>query len=320
MIVYNEISRVLALNGARGRKKGKGETMTGLRRSMLFVPGNKPEMLPKAVVSGADSIILDLEDSVGMAGKEEARLLVRQALGGQEFPAATKIVVRINPLSAGNLGYDDLDMIARMKPDALLLPKASENDVKKAADLLDKIENEESIEKGAIKIFPLIETAQGLINISRIVGASSRVAGVLFGAEDYTADLGIKRTVDGEELLYARSKIAVTCRAFGIEAIDTPFVDLQDTEGLIRDTGKARALGMTGKAAIHPRQVKVIHEVLNPSPEEIRHAQIIARAMEQAEKEGKAVISLDDKMIDAPVAARAKKILLMAELAGLYEE
>lgn len=158
------------------------------------------------------------------------------------------------------------------------------------------------------------------INISRIVGASSRVAGVLFGAEDYTADLGIKRTVDGEELLYARSKIAVTCRAFGIEAIDTPFVDLQDTEGLIRDTGKARALGMTGKAAIHPRQVKVIHEVLNPSPEEIRHAQIIARAMEQAEKEGKAVISLDDKMIDAPVAARAKKILLMAELAGLYEE
>ncbi len=289
--------------------------MEKLRRTMLFVPGNNPGMLQNAGVFSADSVILDLEDAVSIEEKDSARILVRNALKNIDF-YDTEVVIRINPFTS-EFAQNDIDEVARMKPYALMVTKATEKDVKTVCSLLSKIEAEEGFEAGSIKIFPLIETAYGLENVNRIIRSSSRVVGVLLGAEDLTADFGINRTKLGEEILYARNKIASACRACGVDGIDTPFVDLDDNEAFLCDIKKAKSLGMTGKAAINPRQVDTIHEVFAPSTGEIRYAERVIESMEEAQKEGKGVFSLDGKMIDAPIIARAKIIINKAKLSGL---
>lgn len=289
--------------------------MERLRRTMLFMPGNNPSMLQNAGVLGADSIILDLEDAVSVTEKDAARILVRNAIQAVDF-YETEVVVRINPLSS-SFGLKDAEEIARVKPDALMVPKATEADISTVCKKLSQIEGEEGLQQGSIKLFPIIETAYGLENIHNIIQASNRVIGILFGAEDLTADLGIKRTREGEEIFYARSKVASACRACGVDAIDTPFADMDDCQGFERDIQQAKSLGMTGKAAINPRQVDTIHEIFAPSKEEIDYAQRVIKAMDEAQKEGKGVFSLDGKMIDAPIIARAQNVLKKAKLAGL---
>lgn len=292
--------------------------MERLRRTMLFMPGNNPSMIQSAGILGADSIILDLEDAVSIAEKDAARILVRNAIKNVDF-YDTEVVVRINPLSSG-FGIEDIKEIGRVKPDALMVTKATEEDVRKACEILTKIEAEEGFEAGIIKLFPLVETAHGLETIHSIIKASSRVIGILLGAEDLTADFGIKRTKEGEEIFYARSKVAAACRAHKIDAIDTPFADMNDCEGFARDIQTAKSLGMTGKAAINPRQVDRIHDIFAPSKEEINYAQRVILAMEEAKKEGKGVFSLDGKMVDAPIISRAENVLKKARLAGIVKE
>lgn len=291
--------------------------MERLRRTMLFMPGNNPSMLQSAGILGADSIILDLEDAVSITEKDAARILVRNAIKDVDF-YDTEVVARINPLSSG-FGLKDAEEIGRVKPDALMVTKATEEDVSTVCEILTKIEIEEGFEAGSIKIFPLIETAYGLENIHSIIKASPRVIGILLGAEDLTADLGIKRTREGEEIFYARSKVAAACRAHKIDAIDTPFADMNDCKGFAKDIHTSKSLGMTGKAAINPRQVDTIHEVFAPSEEEIDYAQRVIRAMEEAQKDGKGVFSLDGKMVDAPIIARAENVMKKAKLAGLIK-
>ncbi|AOY74937.1 HpcH/HpaI aldolase/citrate lyase family protein [Clostridium formicaceticum] len=291
--------------------------MERLRRTMLFMPGNNPSMLQSAGILGADSIILDLEDAVSITEKDAARILVRNAIKHVDFHG-TEVVVRINPLSSG-FGLKDAEEIGRVKPDALMVTKATEEDVKAVCETLAKIEAEEGFETGSIKIFPLIETAYGLENIHSIIEASDRVIGILLGAEDLTADLGIKRTREGEEIFYARSKVAAACRAHKVDAIDTPFADMNDCQGFAKDIHTSKSLGMTGKAAINPRQVDTIHEIFAPSEEEISYAQRVIHAMEEAQKEGKGVFSLDGKMVDAPIIARAENVMKKAKLAGLVK-
>ncbi len=292
--------------------------MERLRRTMLFMPGNNPSMLQSAGILGADSIILDLEDAVSITEKDAARILVKNAIKNVDF-YDTEVVVRINPLSSG-FGLKDAEEIGSVKPDAIMVTKATEEDVLAVCKILTKIEQEEGFEAGCIKIFPLIETAYGLENIHSIIEASNRVIGILLGAEDLTADLGIKRTRDGEEIFYARSKVAAACRAHRIDAIDTPFADMNDCKGFINDIHRAKSLGMTGKSAINPRQVDTIHEIFAPSEDEINYAQRVIYAMKEAEKEGKGVFSLDGKMVDAPIIARAETIIKKAKLAGLIKE
>lgn len=287
-----------------------------LRRSMLFVPGNKPNMIQNAMVYGADSIILDLEDAVSPGEKDCARILVRNAIGKLNFYGA-EVVIRINPLSINSEGYMDLEEIVMQGLDCVMLPKASPKEIRLLSDFLDQAENEKGLKAGSIKMFPLVETALGVMDVFEIAKASKRITGILLGAEDLTAELGINRTAQGEEIFYARSRIALACRAAGIDAVDTPYSDTKDTTGLIYDTQKAKALGMTGKAAIHPEQIDIIHKVFEPEEEEIRYAKRVLEAMEAAMREGKGVIALDNKMIDAPVAARARKIIRKAEIAGL---
>lgn len=292
--------------------------MERLRRTMLFMPGNNPSMLQSAGILGADSIILDLEDAVSITEKDAARILVRNAIKSIDF-YDTEVVVRINPLSSG-FGIEDVTEIGRVKPDALMVTKATEEDVRRVCEILTKVEMEEGFEAGSIKLFPLIETAYGLETIHSVIKASNRVVGILLGAEDLTADLGIKRTREGEELFYARSKVAAACRAHKIDAIDTPFADMEDCEGFVNDIHRAKSLGMTGKAAINPRQVDTIHEIFAPSEEEINYAQRVIRAMEEAKKESKGVFALDGKMVDAPIIARAENVIKKARLAGLIKE
>jgi citrate lyase subunit beta/citryl-CoA lyase len=282
---------------------------------MLFMPGNNPGMLQNAGILGADSIILDLEDAVSLTEKDSARILVRNAIKNIKF-YDSELVVRINPLTT-EYGYDDVNEIAKVKPDVILVPKATEDDMKSVDMLVTRIEEQEGFEKGSIKLFALIETAYGLENVYNIVGSSNRICGVLLGAEDLTADLGIKRTKLGDEIFYARSKVAAACKAFRVDAIDTPFTDLNDTESFIKDIKRAKDLGMTGKAAINPRQIDTIHEVYAPTDDEIRYAKRVMEAKEEAFKEGLGVFSLDGKMVDAPVIARAESILSKARLAGL---
>ena len=277
--------------------------METLRRTMLFIPGNNPGMLQDAAILGADSIILDLEDAVSLTEKDSARILVREALKTIDY-SQVEVVVRINPLST-DFGSQDVEVIARVKPDMLLIPKANEEEIRLVDKMLDQIERDEGYPTGSLKIMALIETAYGLVNVYSIIKASKRVVGVLLGGEDLTWDLGIQRTKEGEEIFYARSKVATVCRALKVDCIDTPFTDIGDDEGLTKDTAKAKSLGLTGKAAINPRQLEIIHSVFAPTEAELKHALKVLNAMEQAEKEGKGVCSLDGKMIDAPVINRA---------------
>jgi citrate lyase subunit beta / citryl-CoA lyase len=285
--------------------------MKKLRRTMLFMPGNNPGMLQNAAILGADSIILDLEDAVSIPEKDSARILVREAIKNVDY-SNVEVVVRVNPLD-NEFGAVDVDTIARVKPDTLMVPKADEEEIKAVDDMLKRIEKEEGFEEGSIKIIPLVETAFGLENVYNIIKASKRVTGILLGGEDLTADLGIKRTKAGEEIFYARNKVATACKALKVDSIDTPFTDTNDYEGLEKDTAKAKSLGMTGKAAINPRQIDTIHAVFAPTEAEIKHALRILDAMEEAKKEGKGVFSVDGKMVDAPVINRALTTVELAK-------
>lgn len=286
-----------------------------LRRTLLFLPGNNPGMLQTASILGADGVILDLEDAVSLTEKDSARVLVREALKTMDY-SEVELVVRVNPMD-GIFGEEDIRTIAPLKPDTILLAKADEESLIKASKILDEVEEQCGMENGTVKIMALIETAYGVENVFSIIKSSERVNGVLFGAEDYTSDLGIKRTKAGEEIFYARNKIATACRAQRISAIDTPFTDTDDYEGLEKDTLNGKRLGMTGKAAINPRQIETIHDVFAPSESEINYALRVLNAVEKAEKEGKGVFSLDGKMVDAPIINRAKTTAELAKTLGL---
>lgn len=282
---------------------------------MLFMPGNNPGMLMNAGILGADAIILDLEDAVSLEEKDSARQLVFEAIKFMKYKNV-EVVVRINPLDT-IYGEKDLRKIAKVCPDTIMVPKASKEEIEEAHNILCEEEEKMNLPKGTIKIMPLIETAYGLQTVFDIVNASDRVNGILLGGEDLTTDLAIKRTKEGKEIFYARNVIATACRAKRIDAIDTPFTDTNDYEGLRLDTSNAKGIGMTGKSAINPRQVDIIHSVFAPSHEEINKAVRILEAMEEAKREGKGVFSLDGKMVDAPIISRAQNTVKLAKLLGL---
>ncbi|MEG0308316.1 MAG: aldolase/citrate lyase family protein [Clostridium sp.] len=286
-----------------------------LRRTMLFMPGNNPGMLQDASILGADSVILDLEDAVSLTEKDSARILVREAIMNVDY-SGVEVVVRINPLTT-EFSREDIDVIGRVKPDALMVPKATEEELIEISSMLDRIESEEGFEGKSIKLVPIVESAYGVENVYSIIKSSDRVVAVLLGAEDLTSDLGIKRTKEGNEIFYARNRVAVACKAMRVDSIDTPFTDTNDFDGLKKDILLAKSLGMTGKASINPRQIDTIHAVYAPTKEEIVYAERVLDAMEEAEREGKGVFSLDGKMIDAPVINRAKTTVDLSKKLGL---
>lgn len=288
-----------------------------LRRTRLYMPGNNPDLMRNGGLYGADCLILDLEDSVSPPEKDAARLLVRNTLLSIDFGEAERIV-RINPFST-EYGGEDLEVIVRARPDTILIPKCEvAADVSKVAGIIDDIEKKEGITDGVL-LMPLIETAKGILNSYEIGSASDRVVALCFGAEDFTADIGVDRTREGNESFVARSLLVLGAKAAGVQAIDTVFSDFQDEEGLVLNTREAMAMGFEGKGVIHPSQIEPIHEVFTPTGKRIEYAKKVVEAIKDARSRGSGVASIGSKMVDAPIEKRARKILRLAEALGLLD-
>jgi len=278
------------------------------RRSRLYAPGNNPRLLVGIELHGADCVLVDLEDSVPLAEKAAARVLVKHLLAAVAFPE--EAWVRINPLDAG--GVEDLGEVLHGKPHGVCLPKAeSAEDIRTLVAHLERIEAEIGA-KQPVWIMPIIETAAGVLHCEEICAADDRVAMVAFGAEDFTRDVGARRT--DAALLYARSQVVAAAKAAGVQASDTVFADLEDEQGLASECGLARDLGFDGKGAINPRQLAAIHTAFSPSDAEVARAREIVEAAQKAESEGLGAVSLNGKMIDKPVLERAERLIRYAEM------
>ena len=222
--------------------------------------------------------------------------------------------MRINPIDSPFYDEDIKEVVSAI-PHAIRLPKTNHaKDVIKLEKDITKWEKEFGIPVGTIKIHPMIETALGVEHSFEIAISSNRVNAITIGGQDLTADMGVKKTLTGEELLYARQRIVMAAKAAGIDALDTVFADVNDEEGLIRETKLIKMLGYSGKAVINPRQIKPVHNVFMPTEDEIIWAQEVINAFYQAKKKGKGVVSLRGKMIDPPVVKRAERILKIIEL------
>lgn len=287
-----------------------------MRRSMLFLPGNNPNMLINAAYLGADAVIFDLEDAVSPTEKDAARILIRNTIRYTDFKNQ-EIIVRINSIDT-DFYKADIDAILPEKPDMILLPKTSTSkDILLVDEYITKLEKKLGLEVGKIGIMALIETALGVENAYAIASCCTRVKALLLGAEDLTADLQCARTKKGKEIEYSRSRVVVAARAAGIEVYDTPFTDVNDDEGIVVDTSFAKSLGFSGKASISPRHIEVINNIFSPSQSEIDYAYEVIDAINLAKQQGKGAIALRGKMIDAPIVARAQRTIAMAEMLGM---
>ena len=290
-----------------------------MRRSLLFLPGNNPNMLINGNCLGADAVIFDLEDAVAPAEKDAARILVRNTMRYMDFRGCERIV-RINAVDTP-YWKKDMDAVVPQKPAMLLLPKTGRAaDILEADVYLTELEEKLGFAPNTVGLMALIETAMGVENAFAIATASKRVQALFLGAEDLTADLQCKRTKEGREIEYARTRLVVAARAAGIAAYDTPFTDVNDDEGIWTDTRYAKGLGFSGKASISPRHVEVINSVFSPTMKEIEYAYEVMDAIELAKKQGKGAIALHGKMIDAPIVARAQQTIAAAEALGIRRE
>lgn len=285
-------------------------------RSVMFAPGIDRRKAEKAMGLGVDVVILDLEDSVDISRKAEARDIVVSAL--KERSAAAELWVRVNPPDT-DFFLGDIMAVVAARPDGIMLPKAETAEGVARVDwLVSLLETRHGIGKGAIELVPLVETALGVRNAGEIAGSADRVKRLSFGAVDYTLDMGIELTREAEELFYARSALAVASRSEGLEGpIDTVYTDVKDSQGLAADCRVARSLGFQGKLIIHPSQVGVVNSIFSPTAEELSHARKVVEAYEAALSSGSGVAQLNGKLIEKPVAMRAKKILEAARSMGL---
>ncbi len=274
------------------------------RRSRLYLPGNQPDLFPNAGLFLADCLILDLEDSVPPSRKEEARILVRRVIERHRgFFRDSEIVVRINPLS-GPFGAADLAELSGCLPHAVLLPKCE------SAEQVAELDRALGAAGPAgTLIMPLVETARGVLAAAAIAAASPRVAALCFGAEDFAADIGARRSAAETESLYARQAIVIAAKAAGAQALDSVFSDTGDMPGFASYCAASRGMGFDGVGVIHPRQIAAANAAFSPSPEEVEEARSVIAALRDAEAKGSGVASLGGKMIDAPVARRARRIV-----------
>ena len=257
-----------------------------LRRSLLYVPGSSQKMISKAQTITADAVIFDLEDAVSISEKDQARDNVTRALSEMKN-SGKEIIVRINAMDT-LWGYKDIMAIASLYPDAIILPKANENSLITADMMLGAMEKELGAELYTIKLIPLFETTYSIANAYQVLGATPRIDGVQLGAEDLTKEQEITR-------------------------IDTPYTGIKDLDGLKKDTELVKSIGFTGKTCIHPTHIEVINEVFSPTAEEIENANGILAAFEEAINDGKGACMYKNKMVDAPVAERAERIIKKAK-------
>ncbi|RSH78814.1 uncharacterized protein EHS24_001729 [Apiotrichum porosum] len=291
-----------------------------MRRAMLYVPGSNPRMLEKSLASPADSISYDLEDAVSPSAKPAARKLVAELLDSERRPKG-EVMARINAVGTG-FEIDDLDTVLRTRNiEAVALPKTNDPDqIEWVVSRIDALCPPEKRRGGAnpLRIIGMIESAEAMVKIERIAAAGKgHLDALLFAAEDYCADVGIARTESRAELLYHRSKLVVTAKAFGLGAIDLVCVNYKDPEALRVESEEGRRLGFTGKQAIHPNQVDVIQRAYAPSEASILKAARVKLSFELNDKAGKGAYGLDGVMIDAPMYKQALSTIAMAVAAGI---
>jgi citrate lyase subunit beta/citryl-CoA lyase len=286
------------------------------RFSRLYLPGNSPGMFLNAGLHSPDGIILDLEDSVAPDRKDEARILVRNALRAVNFYGAERMV-RINQ---GQRGLEDLEVLIPHNVHLVLIPKCEDADTVRSIDKRIREIKQREGQTETVFLMPIIESALGVENSREIATASESVVALAIGLEDYTADLGVQRTKEGRESLYARNRLVVAAKASGIQPIDSVFSDVGDMEGLLENVLSSKAMGFEGMGCIHPRQIPVIRQGFSPSPDEIEKARKIVIAWRDAQARGLGVVSLGTKMIDPPVVARAEKTITLAVRLGLLPE
>ncbi len=286
------------------------------RFSRLYLPGNSPRLMINAGIHKPNGIILDLEDSVAPSKKEEARFLVRNALRQVNFYGAERMV-RINQIPEG---LKDLKFIVPHNVQVILVPKCE--DAQQVRDLETEIDRIKKSTRQDNRIFlmPILESALGIEKAYEIASSSNNLVAMAIGLEDYTADIGTRRTRESLESFYARTPLVNSCKAAGIQPIDSVFSDVGDMQGLHDQVRVSKSLGFDGMGAIHPRQIKVIHEGFTPDQEEIDKAKEVVNAFLEADKKGMGVVSLGTKMIDPPVVKRAERTIKLAVSFGLLSE
>ncbi|HHF3826216.1 TPA: citrate (pro-3S)-lyase subunit beta [Haemophilus influenzae] len=289
-----------------------------LRRSMLFVPGSNAAMLSNSFIYKPDSIMFDLEDAVALKEKDSARLLVAHAL---QHPLYKEIetVVRVNPLDS-EFGLLDLNVVVRAGVDVVRMPKTeSAQDVLDMDHAITEIEKACGRKAGSTKMLAAIESPLGITQANQIAFASKRLIGIALGAEDYVRNLKTERSPEGIELLFARCSILQAARAAGIQAFDTVYSNANNEEGFLKEAALIKQLGFDGKSLINPRQIELLHNLFAPTQKDVEQAKRIIEAAAEAERQGAGVVSLNGKMIDAPIIDRAKLVLERAK-SGVREE
>ena len=284
----------------------------------MFVPGNNPGMMQDAFIYGPDSIMLDLEDSVTMAEKDAARLLVHNALKTIDY-GNTEMVVRINPLNTA-YGKKDVEAVVKAGVHVIRMPKTeTAEEVREVEREIERVEKEIGC-LGRTKIMAAIESTLGIVNAYEIAVASERMMGIALGAEDYCANLKTQRSPEGTELLFARQQIVVAARAAGIDALDTVYSSLNDMETFRKEVELIKQLGFDGKSIINPRQIEIVNEVFAPTEKAIEKAKTIIAAIKEAEKRGSGVIAVNGKMVDRPVVIRAQRTIDLALASGIISK
>lgn len=285
-------------------------------RSMLYIPGNNPGMIQHAGIFGADSVLFDLEDAVAQREKDAARQLTAAFVAHADFGAVV-VTVRVNGADTPFF-EEDLAAIVPARPHAVRVPKCHDaDDVLRADELITRIEEQHGMEKNSVTIHAMLETAHGIEMAHRIATASPRVEALTLGGQDLTADMGVQKTRDGIELLYARGRVVMAAKSAGLIAFDTVWTNLNDPEGLTAESTLAFQLGFTGKAAIHPSQLDAIHQAWRPDEKDFARAWRIVRAAREAEEAGKGVISVDGRMVDGPIVTRAFQLIELGRHYGM---
>lgn len=283
------------------------------RRSMLYIPGNNAAMIQQGGVYGADCVLLDLEDSISPSEKDAARILLKHTIPAVDFYGAG-VVVRVNHLDTP-FGQADLQEIVPIQPDGLRLPKIeSAEEVLRVIRLIEEIEDAHALSHDRLTVEAMIETAIGVENALEIANASPRITAIAIGGQDLAADMGIALDDGIRSLDYASQRIVMAAKAAHIDVMDTVFVDIDDEDGLRAAAQHAKQIGFTGKAAVNPRQIDVINEVFTPTDREVADAIDVVAAYNRHMSVGIGVFALHGKMVDAPVVARAQRILDLADI------
>jgi len=285
-------------------------------RSLLFVPGNKANMLERALGLRPDAFVPDMEDSVPTAEKANARETVAGFL--RRFAALRiPVIPRVNSLDTE---WIEADLAAVVGPAIFGISVGkvrSADDISAISQLIGAVERRAKLAAGTVRLLPWIETAEAIVNVSAICRASERIVAVAFGGEDFTNDMGVERLEDEIQIAYARQALCVAARAAHVPALDTPYFKLRDPDGLRDSSLRAKSIGFKGRFAIHPEQIETVNECFSPSAQEIAHAERIVAAYDEAEARGRASTSLDGWVIDVPVVKRARALLELARRAGL---